>query len=522
VIEVLELDRRTVRAGRMLAYVLLQVPLAIAGVAAVAALALGAVAGLVAIGLPLLLGATSACRRLAGIDRRVANRLLEAHIPPLAAGRRPPPDTPWRRSRAALADRSLWRVVGVLALQPLAAAVLLAVALLPLAVLAVLLTLGVRGVAGSSTVDYLGPFAFGTAVGVALLAMAPAAAVLGIAVLEGLRSVALELTRSLLVPRAASEGPVREMLAESLGDSSVSIAYWLADREVFVDEVGAPVELPGPGSGRAWTAVDRDGHRVAAIIHDASLDTSRELVQAAAAASLLAIDNERLKADLRARLEDLRVSRLRIVQATDDARRRIERDLHDGAQQQLVALALELRLLRAGLQDSAAREMVDRLSRRLSTALEELRELARGIHPAILTERGLGPAIEVLADRGPVVVDHAVDVDARLPAPVEAAAYFVVAEGLTNVAKYARVDRATVAVRHDGDDIVVTVADEGPGGVDLEGGSGLRGLQDRLAAVGGTLAIDSRLGAGTILHARIPCRDQRPPLRRRRRQGAEA
>jgi signal transduction histidine kinase len=219
----------------------------------------------------------------------------------------------------------------------------------------------------------------------------------------------------------------------------------------------------------------------------------------------LAIDNERLKADLRARVEDLRVSRLRIVEATDDARRRIERDLHDGAQQQLVALALELRLLRARLEDPAAREMVDTLSHRLATALEELRELARGIHPAILTERGLGPAVEALADRGPVSVRHEVAVDGRLPAAVESAAYFVIAEALTNVAKYAGTGTARVEVRHARGMLDVVVADDGAGGVDLDRGSGLRGLQDRLAAVDGTLAIESEPGAGTRLRARIPC-----------------
>ena len=129
---------------------------------------------------------------------------------------------------------------------------------------------------------------------------------------------------------------MRELLAERLGDRSLNIAYWLPEREIFVDEAGRKVELPDPGSGRAWTAVEHDGVRVAAIVHDAELDASPELVSAAASAAALAIDNERLKAELRARVEELRVSRLRIVEAADDARRRIERDLHDGAQQQLV------------------------------------------------------------------------------------------------------------------------------------------------------------------------------------------
>jgi signal transduction histidine kinase len=309
---------------------------------------------------------------------------------------------------------------------------------------------------------------------------------------------------AVLTPRAAAGGPVRELLAESLGDRTVSVAYWLPDRERFVDEHGRPVTLPEPGSGRAWTAVERDGRRVAAIIHDASLDTSSELVSAAAAASSLAIDNERLKADLQARVEELRVSRLRIVEAGDKARRRIERNLHDGAQQQLVALALELRVLKARVKDPEATPLIDGLSERLATALAELRELARGIHPAILTDRGLAPAIGALAERGAVPIECSVEVPGRLPEPVEAAAYYLVAEALTNVARYAHASRARVNVAMVDGALEVVVADDGVGGVDPEAGSGLRGLDDRVAAVGGSLEIDSPVGHGTTVRARIP------------------
>jgi signal transduction histidine kinase len=198
-------------------------------------------------------------------------------------------------------------------------------------------------------------------------------------------------------------------------------------------------------------------------------------VEAAAAASSLALDNERLKADLQSRVEELRVSRRRIVEAGDAARRRIERNLHDGAQQQLVALALELRMMKARLKDPAAGPMIDELSERLATALAELRELARGIHPAILTDRGLAPAIGALAERGTVPIECDVAVADRLPAPVEAAAYFLVAEALTNVARYAHASSARVEVRRDGPDVIVLVADDGVGGVDPDAGTGLRG-----------------------------------------------
>jgi signal transduction histidine kinase len=273
-----------------------------------------------------------------------------------------------------------------------------------------------------------------------------------------------------------------------------------------VDERGRVLALPEPGSGRTWTAVERDGRRVAAIVHDAELDATPELVQAAAAAAALAIDNERLKADLRARVEELRVSRLRIVEAADEARRRIERDLHDGAQQQLVSLALDLRLLKARLrEDGDAAATVDELANKLNEALSELRELARGIHPAVLSERGLGAAIEVLVARVPIDVECDIEVEDRLPPAVEAAAYFVVAEGLTNVVRYAHATRASVRVRRREREIEVVVSDDGVGGADMGAGTGLRGLADRLAVLEGRLLVDSPPGRGTRLEAHIPC-----------------
>jgi len=243
---------------------------------------------------------------------------------------------------------------------------------------------------------------------------------------------------------------------------------------------------------------------VAAIIHDAELDTTTDLVNAAAAAAALALDNERLKADLRARVEDLRISRARIVEAADTARRRLERDLHDGAQQQLVSLALDLRLLRARLKGSDTVSMIDEISDKLNVALAELRELARGIHPAILTDRGLGPAVQGLADRVPLPVEVDVELPVRPSPPIEAAAYFVTAEALTNVARYARAREARVEIRREGDDVVVAVTDDGVGGADVEAGTGLRGLQDRLAALDGRLTIISPPSRGTRLRAVIP------------------
>jgi signal transduction histidine kinase len=211
-----------------------------------------------------------------------------------------------------------------------------------------------------------------------------------------------------------------------------------------------------------------------------------------------------LDAELRERLEELRASRARLVEAGDAERRRLERDLHDGAQARLVALSMLLataRVRAAG--DPGVAGLLDQARDELQTSLTELRELARGIHPAVLTDRGLGPALEALVTRTPVPVTVEADT-ARLPAPVEAAAYFVVSEALQNVAKYAHATRATVTVRRARGRVVVDVSDDGVGGADATRGSGLRGLEDRVAALDGTIAVSSPVGRGTRLRAEIP------------------
>jgi signal transduction histidine kinase len=501
-----DLSRRLERAVQALGYLAIGLPLGLLAVLVLAAVALGALLSVVWIGLPVLLTALGLSRRLADFDRRQANRLLDAHLPPLAHRRRAAGESPWQRALAALSDREQLRVLAMLALKLPVSLLLLVAAVAPIALTAALLVLGVQGLLGLGETTYVGPLTLGAPAGLLLLALAPPTGILAIAVLGALRVVLGMMCRTLLGARTQEGGPVRELLAESLGDRTLSIAYWLPDRGTFVDEGGRQVELPAPGSGRAWTAVERDGHRVAAIIHDAALDTGPELVNAAAAAAALALDNERLKADLRARVEELRVSRVRIVEAGDTARRRLERDLHDGAQQQLVALALDLRLLKARLRGSETEPLVDELAEKLAVALAELRELARGIHPAILTDRGLAPAIDALATRASVPVDTEVAVEERLAPPIEAAAYFVVAEALTNVDKYAHATSARVEIRRDGDTLHVEVADDGRGGAVLGKGSGLRGLVDRLAALDGTLSVDSPPGAGTVVRAQVPSR----------------
>jgi signal transduction histidine kinase len=243
---------------------------------------------------------------------------------------------------------------------------------------------------------------------------------------------------------------------------------------------------------------------VAAIVHDRALDDSRDLVRGAGAAVALALENERLDAELRARVEDLRASRERLVRAGLDERRRLERDLHDGAQQRLVALALTLRLAR-GKADGEAADLLDEAAAELQHATTELRELARGIHPAVLIDHGLGPAIGALANRAPVPVEVAALPNGRLPAPVESAAYFLVAEALTNVSRYARASFAEVRVARANGSVTVEVRDDGIGGADPAAGSGLRGLADRMAALDGALEVSSPPGAGTTVRAVLPC-----------------
>jgi signal transduction histidine kinase len=300
---------------------------------------------------------------------------------------------------------------------------------------------------------------------------------------------------------------LRELLSKALGDRSLQVVYWLEESRRWVGSTGRRVELPHDDDpARAWTPVEREGRRVGAIVHDVSLCEDPELMRSVAVAAGLSIDNERLQAQLRARVEELRRSRARIVEAGTAERRRLERNLHDGAQQRLVALSLTLRLAQGRLRKDpdGAEQLLSGAQDELGRALEELRELARGIHPAVLSDRGLKAALEALAGRSPVPVELERTPPERLPPPVEAAAYFVVAEALTNVVKYAHASQARVSVSRGNGHAVVEVADDGVGGADPGRGSGLRGLADRISALDGTLVLTSPEGAGTLLRAEIP------------------
>jgi signal transduction histidine kinase len=248
---------------------------------------------------------------------------------------------------------------------------------------------------------------------------------------------------------------------------------------------------------------------LAALIHDPAVDEEDPgLVAAVGSAARLALENERLQAEVRASLEEVRASRARILEAADAERRRLERDIHDGAQQRLVALGLAIRLARDQAAIHGDKGLVtdlDGAAAQLQQAMGELRELARGIHPAVLSRAGIGPALRVLAELSPIPVEIAEVPAGRYPEAVEAAVYFVVSEALTNAAKHSGAQRVNVSVRRDNGDLWVDVRDDGAGGAKPSGGSGLVGMADRVAVLGGRIEVSSPTGAGTLVHAEIPC-----------------
>jgi signal transduction histidine kinase len=289
-------------------------------------------------------------------------------------------------------------------------------------------------------------------------------------------------------------GTLRDRLARALGDPSLVVGYWLPGEGRYVDEAGRPVELPTAGAERAVTAIEQDGEPVAALVHDASVLGDPGLVAGVAAAARLAVANVRLQAEVRSRVAEVAASRRRIVKAADTQRRGLERRLRRGAEQRLARVAELISDAGAPLTEVAVG---------LDAARAELREFARGVHPAALVEGGLAAAVTELAERSPVPTEITAP-SGRLPAAVEAAAYFVCSEALTNIAKYAQASQASVRLETRDGVLTVEVGDDGTGGADPAGGSGLRGLVDRVEALGGWLRIDSPLGRGTRLTAELP------------------
>jgi signal transduction histidine kinase len=295
-------------------------------------------------------------------------------------------------------------------------------------------------------------------------------------------------------------------LARALGDPRLVLAYRVPGGRSYIDGSGQPVALPAPDGDRSAAPIERDGRDLGMLVYDASLDDDPELVEAVAATAAIALDDARLQAESEGRLTELRASRERIVAASDAERRRLERNLHDGAQQRLVSVALQLRMGQSRIRTdpALAEEMISSAIDELSQSMEELRELARGIHPAVLNH-GLRAALTSLASRASVPTAISFDGPERLPAPVELAAYFVACEALANVAKYAQATQTTVRVAHRDGEVVVEIADDGVGGADESAGTGLQGLADRVAALDGTLRILSPPGDGTVVTAELPC-----------------
>ena len=323
-----------------------------------------------------------------------------------------------------------------------------------------------------------------------------------------------ELILHLRHPMPADE--LRAVLAHALGDASLEVGYW-ADEHTLVGAAGQPVSLPADGQ-RTVTMVERGGRPIAALLHDPAAAEDRHVLDAITAAAALALDNQRLAAQVAAQLTEVRASRARIVEAADAERRRLERDLHDGAQQRLVVALVSLRQAERDLapgQPSARGEpesapgreavaLVTRGTDELELALRELREFARGIHPAVLTEAGLPAAVETLAQRCPLPVRLSAPEMPRLAVSVEMTAYFVVAEALTNALRHAAAHQVEVILTHSLDRLTVRVADDGQGDARIGDGGGLFGLRDRVRAVDGELTVDSRPGHGTTLTAQLP------------------
>jgi signal transduction histidine kinase len=293
----------------------------------------------------------------------------------------------------------------------------------------------------------------------------------------------------------AAGGSLRHRLARTLGDPTLVVGYWLPGRDAYVDEAGRPLELPAGDAGRAMTPIEENGQQVAVLVHDPAVLGDPALLSAVGAAARLAFSNARLQAAVGARVGDVEASRRRIVHASDEQRVRLERELRDGAERRLARVAELL---------SDCGEPIADIRAGVDAACTELREFARGMHPATLTERGLDASVRELAERFPIPVAVAAT-SRRFPPAIEVAAYFVCSESLTNVAKHAGASRSDIRIEHANGRLTVMVTDDGIGGADPSRSSGLQGLADRIETLGGSLAVDSPPGSGTRVTAELPC-----------------
>jgi signal transduction histidine kinase len=300
-------------------------------------------------------------------------------------------------------------------------------------------------------------------------------------------------------------GGLQEMLGRTLRDPALRVAYALDGREGMVDAKGKAVQV---AEDLAQTPIARDGRVIALLLHREGLLDDPAVVEEVAAATRLALDNERFHAEVLARMEDLRASRARIVAAGEAERRRLERDLHDGAQQRLLGLSLALGLARAEVQetaDSAILTLIDDAGVRLRGAIDELREVAHGIYPASLASDGLGAAVDALAERAAIPINVTNMTQDRLSGSVESAAYFLIAEITGAIAVHAGATRAAVDTTHAGDWLMITVVAEGAGPLDEELDGRFIDLEDRIGALGGHLSIERAESRRLTVRAEIPC-----------------
>ena len=346
---------------------------------------------------------------------------------------------------------------------------------------------------------------------VSLIAIAsiPVSFVAGVSHTRNMRARVADLMR--ITREGTDRGLWAESLARTLRDASVRVYWWDEERGRYADAAGEPIEQ-GPTTDRndrhgLLPVSSPTGMPIALIQHDKVLTDNMRLLDGVSSALRLSVDNGRLRSEIERTLEQVRQSRQRIVEAGVEARRRIERDLHDGAQQHLVSLGMRLRLAANTARDTDEVQLATELEgtiTMLNMALRELRELAHGIHPSLLSSGGLALAVPELAGRCPVPVEVDVQAEGRLPELIESTAYFVLAEALANVAKHSGATRAWVRAHVVDGELALVVRDNGNGGASLEAGTGMLGISDRVEAVGGTLELESPPGAGTTLSMRIP------------------
>jgi signal transduction histidine kinase len=298
-------------------------------------------------------------------------------------------------------------------------------------------------------------------------------------------------------------GTLRDELAGALGDPTLEVGYWLPNASAFVDSEGRSFDLPDPDSSRSVTTIEGERGPIAALVHDPVVLDDPHLREAVSSAAQLAAANAQHRAEVRAQVAELRESRRRILEAADEERRRLERRLREGTEQRLEGLAERLRRIRLSARTDAGREQVERVEAQLMRTLEELRQLAHGLHPRVLAEAGFAGALASLAEQAPAKVEIVAPA-AKLPAEVEAVAYFLCSEALANVAKHASASRVSVSVTTGDGRSRIEIEDDGLGGADPAHGTGLRGLADRVEALGGTFYVESAAGEGTRLAAEIP------------------